>query len=60
MVPFILHRIRSRSAMIRKIALEAARGDMWPKAAEKGASLFVTADTSYHNRQDALNCGLKL
>ncbi len=51
----------SRSAMIRKIALGGGScGDMWPKAAEKGASLFVTADMSYHNRQDALNCGLKL
>lgn len=51
----------SRSAMIRKIALGSGScGDMWPKAAEKCASLFVTADMSYHNRQDALNCGLKL
>jgi len=51
----------SRNAMIKKIALGGGScGDMWPKAAEKGASLFVTADMSYHNRQDALNCRLKL
>jgi len=51
----------SRSALIKKIALGGGScGDMWQQAEEKDASLFVTADMSYHNRQDALNCGLKL
>ena len=48
-------------AMIKRIALGGGScGDMWPMAADKGASLFVTADISYHERQDALNCGLGL
>ena len=49
------------SGMIKKIAIGGgACGDMWPDALTKGASVFITADMSYHNRQDALNCGLKL
>ena len=51
----------SQSALIKKIALGAGScGDMWQQAENRGASLFVTADMSYHNRQDALNCGLML
>ena len=47
--------------MIKKIALGGGScGDMWPLAACRGASLFVTADISYHVRQDALNSGLGL
>ena len=47
--------------MIKKIAIGGGScGDMWGDALKKDASVFVTADMSYHNRQDALNCGLKL
>ena len=45
----------SGPAMIR-IAPEAVHAEIWPMAADK-ALLFVTADISYHERQDALNCG---
>ena len=49
------------SGMIKRIAIGGGScGDMWPDALVKGASVFITADMSYHNRQDALNCGLKL
>ncbi len=52
---------RTGPAMIKRIALGGGScGDMWPFAADKGASLFVTADISYHDRQDALNFGLGL
>ena len=48
-------------AMIKRIALGGGScGDMWSLAADKGASVFVTSDISYHERQDALNCGLGL
>ncbi|MDD4159570.1 MAG: Nif3-like dinuclear metal center hexameric protein [Synergistaceae bacterium] len=51
----------SQPGMIRKIALGGGScGEMWEQAAEKGASFFITADMSYHDRQDALNSGLKL
>lgn len=51
----------STSEMIKRIAIGGgACGEMWPDALVKDASVFVTADMSYHNRQDALNCGLKL
>ena len=47
--------------MVKRIAIGGGScGDIWPRAEEKRASLFVTADMSYHNRQDALNCGLML
>ena len=47
--------------MIKRIALVGGScGGMWTLAADKGASLFVTADISYHERQDALSCGLGL
>lgn len=35
-------------------------GDMWQKALDKGAELFITSDISYHHRQDALSMGLNL
>ncbi|NLD04591.1 MAG: Nif3-like dinuclear metal center hexameric protein [Synergistaceae bacterium] len=51
----------SKAAMVKRIAIGGGScGDMWEQAGEKSASLFVTADMSYHNRQDALNSGLKL
>jgi dinuclear metal center YbgI/SA1388 family protein len=35
-------------------------GSMWPIAAAKGADVFVTADLSYHDRQDAFYSGLAM
>jgi len=37
-----------------------ACGSMWHKALEKGAQLFITADISYHDRNEALYKGLNL
>lgn len=51
----------SRSVLLTRIALGGGScGDMWPNALQSGATLFVTADISYHERQDALNSGLCL
>lgn len=35
-----------------------ACGDMWSAACEKGADVFITADISYHFRNDALCSGM--
>lgn len=50
-----------REAMVKRIAIGGGScGEMWPHALKRSASLFITADLSYHERQDALNCGLDL
>lgn len=46
---------------IRRVAVGGgACGDLWPDALRAGADVFITADMSYHHRNDALAMGLSL
>jgi len=46
---------------IQRVAVGGgACGSMWHKALDKGAQLFITADISYHDRNEALYKGLNL
>lgn len=44
---------------IRRVAVGGgACGDLWPYALSAGADVFITADMSYHHRNDAIAMGL--
>ncbi|MCE5201936.1 MAG: Nif3-like dinuclear metal center hexameric protein [Synergistaceae bacterium] len=46
---------------ITKVAIGGGScGSMWYEAFESGADVFITADMSYHQRQDALGMGLNI
>ena len=46
---------------IKKVAVAGGScGDLWPEALNKGADVFITADISYHQREDALEAGMSV
>lgn len=51
----------NEEAKIERVAVGGgACGSMWQQALDKGAQLFITADISYHDRNEALYKGLNL
>lgn len=51
----------SGTAEIKRVAIGGgACGSMWQAALDRGAELFITADISYHDRNEALEKGLNL
>lgn len=50
---------RNFERKLKKVAIAGgACGDMWYDALNVGADVFVTADISYHQREDALEAGM--
>lgn len=56
----IMYKAKTTKKINRVAVAGGSCGDLWSEALNNGADVFITADISYHQREDALEAGMSV